>query len=68
MRLGDSRTSREVSMRVSGDEVKMISLGRAGLSVKGDAGGEGAMESFSATGRVVTVYQNERGTGVRTGL
>ncbi len=52
--------------RVPGREVRMVSLGLAPLTVRGDAGG--GVRSFSARARVVTVFQDRTGTGVRTGF
>lgn len=49
-------------------KVWMVSLGRAPLDVRGDAGGAGGLRSFGARARVVTVFQDGSGTGVRTGL
>lgn len=54
--------------RVPGRAVRMVSLGRAPLDVRGDAAGAGGLLGFSARGRVVTVFRDRSGTGVRTGF
>lgn len=54
--------------QLPGREVSMMALGWSPLTVRGDAGGAGGLQSFSARSRVVTVYQDGTGTGVRTGF
>ncbi|GLC25922.1 hypothetical protein [Roseisolibacter agri] len=54
--------------RLPGRRISMMSLGKAPLAVRGDAGGAGGMRSFRAQGRVITVFHDGSGTGVRTGF
>ena len=54
--------------QLPGRRISMMSLGWAPLTVRGDAGGAGGVQSFSARSRVVTVFQDGSRTGVRTGF
>ena len=49
-------------------ELRVISLGLAPLRIQADIGGPHGIQSFGATGRVITVVQTTRAPGVRTGL
>ena len=68
VRASDATRMASLPARVPGREVRMVSLGWAPLTVRGDAGGAGGVQSFSARARVVTVFQDGSGTGVRTGF
>ncbi|MEP6999865.1 MAG: hypothetical protein ABI969_05270 [bacterium] len=59
--------ARHLPVRVGVDDIHMISFGRAGLRVHTKSPPGGPPMSFSAQARVVTLFSNARGTGVRTG-
>lgn len=64
--LSGKHAATPLPMRAADHEVRMISLGFSRMTVHGDAGGAGGLESFGATGRIITIYSNTSGTGVRT--
>lgn len=66
VRAPTSGRPRVVAIDAADRELRVISLGRAPLTLQADIAGPRGVQSMGATGRVVVLFQNERATGVRT--
>lgn len=65
MRVPTSGRPRVIPINADDRELRLISLGFAPLAIQADIAGPRGIQSFSATGRVITVLQSEQVTGVQ---